>query len=61
MSAVSDPWRGPVLVTGTDTEVGKTVVTAAITAAAQAAGLRVAVIKPGQTVRRPASPATWTP
>lgn len=42
-------WTGPVLVTGTDTEVGKTVVTAAIAAAAQAAGLRVAVIKPGQT------------
>ncbi|MCI4065018.1 dethiobiotin synthase [Micromonospora sp. R77] len=37
------------LVTGTDTEVGKTVVTAAIAAAAQAAGMRVAVIKPGQT------------
>ncbi|KXK58167.1 MULTISPECIES: dethiobiotin synthase [Micromonospora] len=37
------------LVTGTDTDVGKTVVTAAITAAAQAAGLRVAVVKPGQT------------
>ncbi|SCF38673.1 dethiobiotin synthase [Micromonospora mirobrigensis] len=37
------------LVTGTDTEVGKTVVTAAIAAAVQAAGLRVAVIKPGQT------------
>ncbi|MCO8270840.1 dethiobiotin synthase [Actinoplanes sp. TRM 88003] len=42
-------WRGIVLVTGTDTDVGKTVVTAAIAAAAQAAGLRVAVIKPGQT------------
>lgn len=42
-------WRGPILITGTDTDVGKTVVTAAITAAAQAAGLRVAVIKPGQT------------
>lgn len=42
-------WRGPVLVTGTDTGVGKTVVTAAIAAAAQAAGLRVAVVKPGQT------------
>ncbi|WP_250006142.1 dethiobiotin synthase [Actinoplanes sp. M2I2] len=38
-----------VLVTGTDTEVGKTIVTAAVAAAAQAAGLRVAVIKPGQT------------
>lgn len=44
-----DPWRGPVLVTGTDTGVGKTVATSAITAAAQAAGLRVAVVKPGQT------------
>ncbi|MEU4159887.1 dethiobiotin synthase [Actinoplanes sp. NPDC026670] len=38
-----------VLVTGTDTEVGKTIATAAMAAAAQAAGLRVAVIKPGQT------------
>ncbi|WP_091634058.1 dethiobiotin synthase [Micromonospora peucetia] len=37
------------LVTGTDTDVGKTVVTAAITAAAQAAGLRVSVVKPAQT------------
>jgi len=44
-----DSWRGPVLVTGTDTGVGKTVVTAAISAAATAAGLRVAVIKPAQT------------
>lgn len=63
-------WRGPVLVTGTDTGVGKTVVTAAIAAAAQAAGLRVAVVKPGQTgtvtgepsdvdtVRRLATPTT---
>lgn len=42
-------WTGPVLVTGTDTGVGKTITTAAITAAAQAAGLRVAVVKPGQT------------
>ncbi|GFJ88692.1 ATP-dependent dethiobiotin synthetase BioD [Phytohabitans rumicis] len=42
-------WRGPIVVTGTDTDVGKTIVTAAITAAAQAAGLRVAVVKPGQT------------
>ncbi|HEX5598140.1 MAG TPA: dethiobiotin synthase [Micromonosporaceae bacterium] len=37
------------LITGTDTGVGKTIVTAAIAAAAQAAGLRVAVVKPGQT------------
>ena len=42
-------WRGIVLVTGTDTNVGKTIVTSAIAAAARAAGLRVAVIKPGQT------------
>ncbi|HEX5543759.1 MAG TPA: dethiobiotin synthase [Micromonospora sp.] len=42
-------WDGPVVVTGTDTGVGKTIVTAAIAAAAKAAGLRVAVLKPGQT------------
>jgi dethiobiotin synthetase len=42
-------WRGIVLVTGTDTDVGKTIVTAAVAAAAQASGLRVAVVKPGQT------------
>lgn len=49
-STASGPgWRGPVLVTGTDTGVGKTIVAAAITSAAQAAGLRVAVIKPGQS------------
>lgn len=46
-------WRGPILVTGTDTDVGKTVATAAIAAAAQAAGQRVAVIKPGQTGTTP--------
>jgi dethiobiotin synthetase len=40
---------GPVLVTGTDTGVGKTIVTAAIAACATASGLRVAVFKPGQT------------
>jgi dethiobiotin synthetase len=63
-------WRGPVVVTGTDTGVGKTIVTAAIAAAACRVGLRVAVLKPGQTgtagdeeadadvVRRLAAPAT---
>lgn len=63
-------WRGPVVVTGTDTGVGKTVVTAALAACAASAGLRVAVVKPGQTgvatgekadvevVRRLAAPAT---
>lgn len=43
-----DP-RGPVIVTGTDTGVGKTVVTAAVAASASAAGLQVAVVKPAQT------------
>jgi dethiobiotin synthetase len=65
---VTDLW----LVTGTDTGVGKTIVTAAIAAAATARGHRVAVLKPGQTgippgsteesdvdtVRRLAEPAT---
>jgi len=41
--------RGPVIVTGTDTGVGKTIVTAAIAAAATASGLTVAVVKPCQT------------
>jgi dethiobiotin synthetase len=47
--AEAGEWRGIVLVTGTDTDVGKTIVTSAIAVAAQAAGLRVAVVKPGQT------------
>ena len=42
-------WTGPVVVTGTDTGVGKTVVTAAIAAAAARAGATVAVVKPAQT------------
>src|SRR5206468_733899 len=42
-------WRGPVIMTGTDTGVGKTIVTAAVAAAATQFGLRVAVLKPGQT------------
>jgi dethiobiotin synthetase len=46
---MSEPLRGPVVVTGTDTGVGKTIVTAAIAAAATAGGLSVAVLKPGQT------------
>lgn len=36
-------------ITGTSTDVGKTVVTAAVAAVAAAAGLRVAVCKPAQT------------
>jgi dethiobiotin synthetase len=42
-------WRGPVLVTGTDTGVGKTVVTAGLAATASATGLRVAVVKPAES------------
>ncbi|MDV9177419.1 dethiobiotin synthase [Streptomyces sp. W16] len=44
----------PVLViTGTGTEVGKTITTAAVAAAAVAAGRTVAVLKPAQTGLRP--------
>jgi dethiobiotin synthetase len=43
-------------VTGTGTEVGKTVATAAVAAAALRAGLRVAVLKPGQTGVGPQEP-----
>ncbi|MFD3684358.1 dethiobiotin synthase [Nocardiopsis sp. NPDC058631] len=42
------------MVTGTGTEVGKTVVTAAVAALARAAGRRVAVVKPAQTGVGPA-------
>ncbi len=60
-------WPGPVLVTGTDTGVGKTIVAAAIAAATTAAH-RVAVLKPAQTgddddagtVSRLAAPAAVT-
>jgi len=45
-----------VFVTGTDTGVGKTVVTAAIAACAAAAGERVAVLKPVQTGVGPDEP-----
>jgi dethiobiotin synthetase len=41
------------VVTGTDTGVGKTVVTAAIAALARARGASVAVVKPAQTGARP--------
>ncbi|WP_069164403.1 dethiobiotin synthase [Nocardia altamirensis] len=44
------------LITGTSTEVGKTIVTAAIAAAALAEGKTVAVCKPGQTGVRPGEP-----
>ncbi|MEV8475987.1 dethiobiotin synthase [Streptomyces sp. NPDC051173] len=44
------------VVTGTDTEVGKTVVTAAVAAAATAAHRTVAVLKPAQTGVTPDEP-----
>jgi dethiobiotin synthetase len=48
------PGAGPVLVvSGTGTEVGKTVVTAAVAALAVARGDRVAVVKPAQTGEPP--------
>ncbi len=43
------PRSGVVLVTGTGTDVGKTMVTAALAGAALAAGSRVCVVKPVQT------------
>jgi dethiobiotin synthetase len=43
-------------VTGTDTEVGKTVVTAALATILQARGSSVAVVKPAQTGVRPGEP-----
>lgn len=45
-----------VVVTGTGTEVGKTVTTAAIAAASLAQGLSVAVLKPAQTGVAPGEP-----
>lgn len=45
-----------VILTGTDTEVGKTVVTAALAALAREQGLRVAVVKPVQTGVAPGEP-----
>ncbi|WP_433590999.1 dethiobiotin synthase [Nocardia sp. CA-145437] len=43
-------------VTGTSTDVGKTIVTAALAATARAAGAEVAVVKPAQTGMAPGEP-----
>lgn len=43
-------------VTGTSTDVGKTIVTAALAATARAAGTEVAVVKPAQTGMGPGEP-----
>ncbi|TXS51596.1 dethiobiotin synthase [Streptomyces sp. t39] len=45
-----------IVVTGTGTEIGKTVVTAAVAAVAAAAGRSVAVLKPAQTGVAPGEP-----
>ena len=51
---LTGPLTGPVLVvSGTGTEVGKTVVTAAVAALAASGGRRVAVVKPTQTGEPP--------
>jgi dethiobiotin synthetase len=47
--ATSGPPRGVLVITGTGTGIGKTVVTAAIAALARARGDRVAIVKPAQT------------
>ncbi|GGM37647.1 ATP-dependent dethiobiotin synthetase BioD [Longimycelium tulufanense] len=44
------------MISGTGTEIGKTVVTAAIASLALAAGQKVAVLKPAQTGLRPGEP-----
>ncbi len=48
--------HGIIVVTGTGTEVGKTVVTAALAAVAAAQGRSVAVLKPAQTGVAPGEP-----
>ncbi|MGW4164230.1 ATP-dependent dethiobiotin synthetase BioD, partial [Streptomyces sp. NPDC004788] len=45
-----------IVITGTNTEVGKTVLTAALAATATAAGRSVAVLKPAQTGVGPGEP-----
>jgi len=53
---MSLPTSRYVVVTGTDTSVGKTVVTAALAVALEAEGFRVAVVKPVQTGVAPGEP-----
>ena len=52
----SEPLPRVLLVTGTDTDVGKTVVTASVVATVLAAGLRVTAYKPTQTGVAPGDP-----
>jgi dethiobiotin synthetase len=46
----------PLFITGTNTDIGKTVVTACLAALARADGLRVCVLKPAQTGLAPGEP-----
>lgn len=56
LPGASAPAPRIVMVSGTGTEIGKTVVTSALAAAALAAGLSVAVLKPAQTGVGPDEP-----
>ena len=59
---MTGPALAPVLiVSGTGTEVGKTVVTAAIAALAADRAIRVAVVKPAQTGEPPGPPGICRP
>ncbi|MFI0433216.1 MAG: dethiobiotin synthase [Candidatus Nanopelagicales bacterium] len=53
---LDDLVTGPLIITGTGTEVGKTIVTAALAAAALRAGMTVAAVKPVQTGLSPGEP-----
>jgi dethiobiotin synthetase len=53
--------RGVLIVSGTGTGVGKTVVTAALAALARASGNRVAIVKPAQTGITPSTDTPATP
>jgi dethiobiotin synthetase len=56
MTGTGPAISGPLVITGTGTGVGKTVVTAAVAALAVAAGRRAAVLKPAQTGVGPGEP-----
>ena len=56
MTTARLPFRGPVVVAGTGTDVGKTVATAALAAAARSAGAGVGICTPLQTGLGPGEP-----
>ena len=61
MTAPQAAPHGVLIISGTGTGVGKTVVTAALAALARAAGHRVAVVKPAQTGIAPGAPHSSDP